>query len=94
MALADLVEPLGFDTLWTFEQHAAPYIMIPDPNQYLSYFAGRTKRIDVGSMIVVLHVAQPVPRRGADLDAPAPPRRAATTSWVSAAASRAGTSTR
>lgn len=54
MYLADLVEPLGFDTLWAFEQHAAPYIMIPDPNQYLSYFAGRTKRIDVGSMIVVL----------------------------------------
>jgi alkanesulfonate monooxygenase SsuD/methylene tetrahydromethanopterin reductase-like flavin-dependent oxidoreductase (luciferase family) len=54
MQLADLVEPLGYDTLWAFEQHAAPYIMIPDPNQYLSYFAGRTKRIDVGSMIVVL----------------------------------------
>ena len=54
MHLADLVEPLGFDTLWTFEQHAAPYIMIPDPNQYLSYFAARTKRIDVGAMIVVL----------------------------------------
>lgn len=54
MYLADLVEPLGLDTLWAFEQHAAPYIMIPDPNQYLSYFAGRTKRIDVGSMIVVL----------------------------------------
>jgi alkanesulfonate monooxygenase SsuD/methylene tetrahydromethanopterin reductase-like flavin-dependent oxidoreductase (luciferase family) len=54
MYLADLVEPLGFDTLWSFEQHAAPYIMIPDPNQYLSYVAGRTKRIDVGSMIVVL----------------------------------------
>jgi alkanesulfonate monooxygenase SsuD/methylene tetrahydromethanopterin reductase-like flavin-dependent oxidoreductase (luciferase family) len=28
--------------------------MMPDPNQYLSYFAGRTNRIDVGSMIVVL----------------------------------------
>lgn len=54
MYLADLVEPLGLDTLWAFEQHAAPYIMMPDPNQYLSYFAGRTKRIDVGAMIVVL----------------------------------------
>jgi alkanesulfonate monooxygenase SsuD/methylene tetrahydromethanopterin reductase-like flavin-dependent oxidoreductase (luciferase family) len=54
MYLADLVEPLGLDTLWAFEQHAAPYIMIPDPNQYLSWIAGRTKRIDVGSMIVVL----------------------------------------
>ena len=54
MELADLVEPLGLDTLWAFEQHAAPYIEMPDPNQFLSYFAGRTKRIDVGAMIVVL----------------------------------------
>jgi alkanesulfonate monooxygenase SsuD/methylene tetrahydromethanopterin reductase-like flavin-dependent oxidoreductase (luciferase family) len=54
MALGDLVEPLGFDTLWALEQHAAPYIMIPDPTQYLTYFAARTKRIDVGAMIVVL----------------------------------------
>jgi alkanesulfonate monooxygenase SsuD/methylene tetrahydromethanopterin reductase-like flavin-dependent oxidoreductase (luciferase family) len=54
MYLADLVEPLGYDTLWAFEQHAAPYIMIPDPHQYLSYFAARTKRIDVGAMIAVL----------------------------------------
>jgi alkanesulfonate monooxygenase SsuD/methylene tetrahydromethanopterin reductase-like flavin-dependent oxidoreductase (luciferase family) len=53
-ALADLAEPLGFDTLWTFEQHAAPYLMVPDPHQFLSYFAGRTTRIDVGSMIAVL----------------------------------------
>jgi alkanesulfonate monooxygenase SsuD/methylene tetrahydromethanopterin reductase-like flavin-dependent oxidoreductase (luciferase family) len=54
MRLGDLVEPLGFDTIWALEQHAAPYIMIPDPNQYLTYFAARTTRIDVGSMIVVL----------------------------------------
>ncbi len=53
-ALADLTEPLGFDTLWTFEQHASPYLMIPQPHQFLTYFAARTKRIDVGSMIVVL----------------------------------------
>jgi alkanesulfonate monooxygenase SsuD/methylene tetrahydromethanopterin reductase-like flavin-dependent oxidoreductase (luciferase family) len=53
-ALADLAEPLGFDTLWAFEQHAAPFLMTPDPTQYLSYFAGRTSRIDLGSMITVL----------------------------------------
>jgi alkanesulfonate monooxygenase SsuD/methylene tetrahydromethanopterin reductase-like flavin-dependent oxidoreductase (luciferase family) len=59
-ALADLAEPLGFDTLWCFEQHAAPYLMIPDPHQFLSYFAGRTERIDVGSMIAVLPWHNPV----------------------------------
>lgn len=53
-ALCDLAEPLGFDTLWAYEQHASPYLMITDPHQFLSYFAGRTARIDVGSMITVL----------------------------------------
>jgi alkanesulfonate monooxygenase SsuD/methylene tetrahydromethanopterin reductase-like flavin-dependent oxidoreductase (luciferase family) len=53
-ALADLTEPLGFDTLWTFEQHASPYLLVPQPHQFLTYFAARTRRIDVGSMIVVL----------------------------------------
>jgi len=54
LALADLAEPLGFDTLWTVEQHAAPYLMVPDPTQYLTIFAARTRRLDVGSMITVL----------------------------------------
>ncbi len=54
LALAGLTEPLGFDTLWTFEQHASPYLMVPQPHQFLTYFAARTKRINVGSMIVVL----------------------------------------
>jgi alkanesulfonate monooxygenase SsuD/methylene tetrahydromethanopterin reductase-like flavin-dependent oxidoreductase (luciferase family) len=54
LALGDLVEPLGFDSLWAFEQHAAPFLMIPDPTQYLTYYAGRTKTIDFGSMITVL----------------------------------------
>lgn len=58
--LAGLAEPLGFDTLWAFEQHAMPYIMMPDPTQYLSYWAGRTKRIDLGSMITVLPWHNPI----------------------------------
>ena len=60
MACADLVEPLGFDTLWTVEQHAAPYMMTPDATQYLSIFAAKTKRIDVGSMVTVLPWHNPV----------------------------------
>jgi alkanesulfonate monooxygenase SsuD/methylene tetrahydromethanopterin reductase-like flavin-dependent oxidoreductase (luciferase family) len=34
--------------------------MIPDPHQYLTYFASRTTRIDFGSMIVVLPWHNPV----------------------------------
>lgn len=59
-ALADLVEPLGFDSLWTFEMHASPGLMNPDPTLYLAHFAGRTKRIDFGSMITVLPWHNPV----------------------------------
>jgi alkanesulfonate monooxygenase SsuD/methylene tetrahydromethanopterin reductase-like flavin-dependent oxidoreductase (luciferase family) len=60
LALADLAEPLGFDTLWTFEQHGSPYLMIPDPHQWLTYMAARTSRIDFGSMITVLPWHNPV----------------------------------
>ena len=60
VALADMVEPLGFDSLWTMEQHAAPYLMICDPTQFLTYMAGRTKHIDFGSMITVLPWHNPI----------------------------------
>lgn len=60
LALADLVEPLGFDSLWTFEMHASPGLMNPDPTLYLAYLAGRTTRIDFGSMITVLPWHNPV----------------------------------
>lgn len=49
-----LVEPLGFDSLWTVEHHFTPYTMVPAPMQLLSYFAGITSRIDMGTMIIVL----------------------------------------
>jgi alkanesulfonate monooxygenase SsuD/methylene tetrahydromethanopterin reductase-like flavin-dependent oxidoreductase (luciferase family) len=60
IALADLVEPLGFDSLWTLEQHAAPYLMVCDPTQFLMRFAARTKRIEFGSMITVLPWHNPI----------------------------------
>ena len=52
--LADLVEPLGFDTLWTIEHHFGPYGMACNPLQVFSYLAGRTSRIDFGTMVIVL----------------------------------------
>jgi len=66
LALGDLAEPLGFDSIWTVEHHHTPYTMIPNPTQLLSYYAGRTKRIDVGTMVIVLpwhhplHVAEDI----------------------------------
>src|SRR5580704_2269718 len=52
--LGDLAEPLGFDSLWGVEHHFTNYTMCPDVLQYLTYFAGRTQHIRLGSMVVVL----------------------------------------
>jgi alkanesulfonate monooxygenase SsuD/methylene tetrahydromethanopterin reductase-like flavin-dependent oxidoreductase (luciferase family) len=54
LMLAGLAEPLGFDSLWTVEHHFDDYCLAPDPFQLLTYFAGRTERIQLGSMVVVL----------------------------------------
>src|SRR5690348_1231186 len=54
LRLGDLAEPLGFDSLWGVEHHFTDYTMCPDVLLYLTYFAGRTQRIQLGSMVVVL----------------------------------------
>jgi alkanesulfonate monooxygenase SsuD/methylene tetrahydromethanopterin reductase-like flavin-dependent oxidoreductase (luciferase family) len=46
--------------LWTVEHHFTPYTMFPDPLQLLSYFAGRTERIEMGTMVVVLPWHDPI----------------------------------
>jgi len=53
-------ERLGYDTIWTIEHHFTPYGMETNPLQYLTYIAGVTKRVDVGSMVVVLPWHNPV----------------------------------
>ncbi len=60
LALAEMVEPLGFDSIWGVEHHFSPYTMIPDVLQFLTFMAGRTKRIGFGSMVVVLPWHDPV----------------------------------
>jgi len=59
-AMADLIEPLGFDSLWALEHHFTGYAMSPAPTQLLAYFAGRTKRIALGSAVIVLPWHDPV----------------------------------
>jgi alkanesulfonate monooxygenase SsuD/methylene tetrahydromethanopterin reductase-like flavin-dependent oxidoreductase (luciferase family) len=58
--LGDLVEPLGFDSLWGLEHHFTGYAMSPAPTQLLAYFAGRTKRIQLGTAVIVLPWHDPV----------------------------------
>jgi len=54
LRLADLAEPLGFQSIWGVEHHFTDYTMCPDVLQFLSYMAGRTTMATLGSMVVVL----------------------------------------
>ena len=58
--LASLVEPLGFDSIWTVEHHFTPYTMVPNSLQFLTFMAGRTERVDFGTMVVVLPWHDPI----------------------------------
>jgi alkanesulfonate monooxygenase SsuD/methylene tetrahydromethanopterin reductase-like flavin-dependent oxidoreductase (luciferase family) len=54
LRLGDLAEPLGFQSIWSVEHHFTDYTMCPDVLQLLTWFAGRTTRLQLGSMVVVL----------------------------------------
>jgi len=58
--LADLAEPLGFESIWSVEHHFSNYTMCPDVLQFLTYMAGRTKTVKLGSMVLVLPWHDPV----------------------------------
>ena len=60
LALGDLAEPLGFDSLFALEHHFTGYAMSPSPCQLLSYFAGRTRRITLGTAVIVLPWHDPI----------------------------------
>src|SRR6185503_4054301 len=60
LELGDLAEPLGFDSIFALEHHFTGYSMSPAPAQLLSYFAGRTKRIQLGTAVIVLPWHDPV----------------------------------
>lgn len=60
MAMGDLVEPLGFDSLFALEHHFTGYAMSPAPLELLAYYAGRTKRIQLGTSVIVLPWHDPI----------------------------------
>ncbi|OAI38589.1 luciferase [bacterium SCGC AG-212-C10] len=60
LALASLVEPLGFDSYWAIDHHFSPYVMTGGAIQHLTFMAGKTSRIDFGTMVVVLPWYDPV----------------------------------
>ena len=58
--MGELVEPLGFDSIWATEHYGSAYSMQPNPLQYLAFWAGRTRRVDVGTAVVVAPWWNPV----------------------------------
>src|SRR5690348_5766121 len=60
LAIGDLAEPLGFDGIWFPEHCGTPYGMTPNPIQALTYFAGRTERVSLGTFVAVAPWWNPV----------------------------------
>jgi Luciferase-like monooxygenase len=58
--IARIADATGFDSVWTVEHHFTPYTMVTNPLQFLTYLAGITKRVDLGTMVVVLPWHNPV----------------------------------
>ncbi len=58
--MGGLVETLGFDSIWASEPYGSAYYIQPNPLQYLSYWAGRTNRVDVGTAVIVAPWWNPV----------------------------------
>lgn len=60
LRLTEMAEPLGFESVWGVEHHFTDYTMCPDVLQFLTYMAGRTTKVQLGSMVVVLPWHDPV----------------------------------
>jgi alkanesulfonate monooxygenase SsuD/methylene tetrahydromethanopterin reductase-like flavin-dependent oxidoreductase (luciferase family) len=60
LSLMEKSEALGFDSVWALDHHFTGYVMSPDPTQLLSYVAGRTKRVQLGTAVIVLPWHDPV----------------------------------
>jgi len=55
-----LAEELGFDSVWITEHHFTDYSMCTNPLQVLSYIAGRTRRVRLGTQVIVVPWHDPV----------------------------------
>ena len=55
-----LAEELGYDVIWPVEHHFNDYSFCPDNTQFLSYLAGQTSRIELGTAAVILPWNEPL----------------------------------
>ncbi len=54
LRMAEMAEPLGFESIWTVEHHFTDYTMCPSVTELLAYMAGRTERIGLGTAVLIL----------------------------------------
>ncbi|HJU10669.1 MAG TPA: LLM class flavin-dependent oxidoreductase, partial [Candidatus Binataceae bacterium] len=60
LSLMEMAEGLGFDSVWALDHHFTGYVMSPNPTELLAYVAGRTKRVQLGTAVIVLPWHDPV----------------------------------
>src|SRR5262245_35516650 len=58
--LGSQIEALGFDSIWSVEHHFTPYTMVTNVLQFLSFWAGRTSRVGLGTMVAVIPWHNPI----------------------------------
>jgi len=49
-----MAEELGFDSVWITEHHFSEYSMSNDPLQLLTYIAGKTSRVRLGTQCIIV----------------------------------------
>ncbi len=55
-----LAEELGFESIWITEHHFSDYSVAPNPLQYLTWLAARTKTCRLGTQVIVVPWHDPV----------------------------------
>ena len=60
LGFAARAEAAGFDSIWTPEHHFSDYQMTPNVPQFLSWVAGQSRKIKLGTMVSVLPWHDPV----------------------------------
>src|SRR5438128_9276168 len=60
LSLMEMAEGVGFDSVWALDHHFTGYVMSPNPTELLAYVAGRTKKVQLGTAVIVLPWHDPV----------------------------------
>ena len=59
LGLGGRAEPAGFDSVWVSEHHFSDYQLTSQQSMVLSWLAGQTTRVKLGTFVTVLPVARP-----------------------------------